>query len=121
VSKAKSRYTVAWSASTDATNAATWLESAEDRADRLHAEGEGDQHEFAHIAWDDGTMPAVAGTALVVGEFAALKGISPREARDKMSRDMQDNGASREWAEARVKTAVRSWDRGQRDGSIKGR
>jgi len=119
-SKSKSRFTEAWSANSDTTEAATWLESAEDRADRLFAEQEAELQPFAHVAWDPEGLPDVVGT-YSVGEMKPIEGISARDARDKMVQTMVQNGASKEWAESRTDTALRSWDRGVRGGSIKNR
>ena len=94
-------------------------ETAEERAARLFREADAELRPFAHVAW---SAPDVLGTVTYdVGELAERKGISPRDARDKMVRDMMDNGASREWAETRTNRALRTWDRGARGGSIKTR
>ncbi len=57
----------------------------------------------------------------VGGELKPVNGIPPREARDKLRQQMIQNGASPEYAERKTNTAIRRWDRGVREGSIKSR
>ena len=71
-----------------------------------------------HVAWQSAGLPETLGR-VDVGELEPLKGISPRETRDKMVATMRQNGATREWAEQRTGAALKSWDRGVRGGSIK--
>jgi len=71
-----------------------------------------------HVAWQSAGLPETLGS-VDVGELDPLEGLSPRETRDQMIATMRQHGASREWAAKRTDTALRSWDRDVRGGSIK--
>lgn len=96
----------------------SFRETAAQRADRLFQEGSEDVRMWDHVAWQSAGLPETLGS-VDVGELEPLKGISPRETRDKMIATMRQHGATREWAEQRTGAALKSWDRGVRGGSIK--